>query len=251
MDLELIICAAGALREIHGLKTIKLYCPYFLGSRSDRKFGKGSVNYIKSVIGPIINSMNFDEVTVIDPHSDVLEACLNNFTKIDNVDLVKFAMADYLGDDYQSKFDTVELVSPDAGALKKVYNVAEAIGFNHNIVIAAKHRDIQTGRITHTEVPGLANIAAGKTFFILDDICDGGRTFTELVKSIRAERPVDQFNDEMVLIITHGIFSAGLKALAGDFNRVYCTNSYVDANSGEFSMHNDRYLHKLTQLDVF
>ena len=27
----------------------------------------------------IINSLNFESVTVLDPHSDVLEACLNNF----------------------------------------------------------------------------------------------------------------------------------------------------------------------------
>ncbi len=69
-DLELIICATKSLREL-GVKEIHLYTPYFLGSRSDRKFEEGSNNYLKDVICPIINSLNFESVTVLDPHSDV------------------------------------------------------------------------------------------------------------------------------------------------------------------------------------
>ena len=70
-DLELIICATKSLRAL-GVKKIHLYTPYFLGSRSDRKFEEGSNNYLKDVICPIINSLQFESVTVIDPHSDVL-----------------------------------------------------------------------------------------------------------------------------------------------------------------------------------
>ena len=88
LDLELIICANQALTELgikhHSLKLkeIALYVPYFLGARSDRKFLSGQSNYLKTVICPIINSQNFSRVTVLDPHSDVLEACLNNFQKV-------------------------------------------------------------------------------------------------------------------------------------------------------------------------
>lgn len=77
-DLEILICATKALRNITR-KPISLYVPYFLGSRSDRKFVDGGVNYLKEVICPIVNSLDFDKVEVLDPHSDVLEACLNNF----------------------------------------------------------------------------------------------------------------------------------------------------------------------------
>ena len=83
-DLELIICATQALRELN-CGSISLYVPYFLGSRSDRKFKKGGVNYLKQVICPIVNSQNYTRVTTMDPHSDVLEACLNNYVKIDNI----------------------------------------------------------------------------------------------------------------------------------------------------------------------
>jgi phosphoribosylpyrophosphate synthetase len=96
-DLELICCAVASLRELN-IEKIHLYTPYFLGSRSDRKFEEGSNNYLKSVICPIINSLDFKSVTVMDPHSDVLEACLNNFNKINNFALVDDALSYIIGE---------------------------------------------------------------------------------------------------------------------------------------------------------
>jgi AAA15 family ATPase/GTPase len=63
--LEVIIAANQALREI-GCTEIHLKVPYFLGSRSDRKFEEGSINYLKKVITPIVNSQGFKKVYVID-----------------------------------------------------------------------------------------------------------------------------------------------------------------------------------------
>ena len=91
-DLELIICANIALKEI-GVKEIHLFVPYFLGARSDRKFVDGGSNYLKDVICPIINMQNFETVTVLDPHSDVLEACLKNFRKVTNIEFVRKSLA--------------------------------------------------------------------------------------------------------------------------------------------------------------
>lgn len=90
-DLELIICSTKSLRNL-GVKEIHLYVPYFLGSRSDRQFEQGSNNYLKDIICPIINSLNFESITVLDPHSYSLECCIKNFRSIDNSQLVKFAL---------------------------------------------------------------------------------------------------------------------------------------------------------------
>ena len=90
-DLELIICSVASLREL-GIKTIHLYVPYIMGARSDRKFQEGGNNYIKNVLAPIINSLNFESVTCIDPHSDVLEACINRFKKESNLYLFTMAI---------------------------------------------------------------------------------------------------------------------------------------------------------------
>lgn len=225
-DLELIISANQALKEM-GIPAIDLVVPYFLGARSDRKFTEGTSNYLKTVVCPIINSQNFNQVVVLDPHSDVLEACLNNFTKVDNVQLVNFAL-EKIGR------DNVVLVSPDAGALKKVYHVAESLELS-DIVIASKHRDVTTGKITHTEVPGIDKYGENHKFVIVDDICDGGRTFTELAKAIRQHNALS----EIYLIVTHGIFSAGMKPLNDVFTGIFTTNSIRSIEDETFNSAND------------
>lgn len=181
-DLELIICANMALRNL-GVRKINLYVPFFLGARSDRKFTEGGINYLKDVICPIINSQKFKSVTILDAHSDVIEACIKNYKKIDNIKLVKFALIDI--DNKNGARENLYLVSPDAGALKKVYNVAEHFKIE-NLIIANKHRDIKTGKIVRTDVPGLTQEPGRRNFVIVDDICDGGRTFLEIAKTIRS-----------------------------------------------------------------
>lgn len=91
LDLELIVCAVASLNEL-GIEEIHLYTPYIMGARSDRKFEEGGNNYLKDVICPIINSLNFKTVTCIDSHSDVLEACIKGFRKESNLKLVKFSL---------------------------------------------------------------------------------------------------------------------------------------------------------------
>lgn len=224
-DIQVILAACASLREAY-VKNILLDIPYFLGARSDRKFTEGGCNYIKDVIAPIINDLDLSNVLVLDAHSDVVEACINNLDKEDNVDLVKWSTLDICGPIEEkgpnSKYPFV-LISPDAGALKKIYHVAEQIGYDGEIIVASKHRDIKTGKILSTEVP-ITPQHYDKDFILIDDIIDGGRTFIEIAKKIRYEIPMAK----IYLIVTHGIFSAGYKELAQWFEKVYCTNSVKD-----------------------
>ena len=255
-DLELIICANRILRN-NGVHAVVLYVPFFLGARSDRKFKQGGVNYIKEVIAPIINSQNFDTVLTLDPHSDVLEACLNNFEKISNSIIVKSALQDINKED-------VILISPDGGALKKIYDIAEEFDIP-NVITASKHRDIKTGKITSTEVPlSDARYYKDSKFVIVDDICDGGRTFVELAKAIHVKVP----DAKIYLVVTHGLFTSGFDELNKYFEKIYTTNSYADVtigetnsegNAGYFTHKWDGYVQSgsitraelLTQLNVF
>ena len=240
-DLELIICATQAVRNVKSDKEIQLYVPYFLGSRSDRKFVEGGVNYLKQVICPIINRQNYSKVITLDPHSDVLEACLNNYRKISNVQLAKEAISDI--DNKDGAQDRTMIVSPDAGALKKIYDIAKTFGIK-NVVTAGKVRDIITGNIVKTELPQM-NLDGIEQIVIFDDICDGGRTFIELAKVIR-----EQTDKPIYLVVTHGIFSAGLLELSKHFNGVYSTNSVKDINVEEYSDFTvDKYF--LKQLNIF
>jgi ribose-phosphate pyrophosphokinase len=255
-DLELIICTTQALKEV-GVKNIELYIPYCIGGRSDRKFVKGGINYIKNVIAPIINSQGYSKVTILDSHSDVLEACINNFEKENNINLVTFALKDYfLSKGYktweQKYVDDILLVSPDAGALKKIYGVAQHIGYQSDVIVATKYRNPITGQIEKTDVPlNITTEYCDKDIFIVDDICDGGRTFIEIAKAIKSEK---RFIGEIYLVITHGIFSQGFEGLASYVSGIYTTNSVKDIEDGEivdgFSKH--KTIHELVkQFNVF
>ena len=240
-DLELIICANQALKEI-GVKSVKLYIPYCIGGRSDRKFQEGGINYIKTVIAPILNSQNFDEVRIMDPHSDVLEACINNFVKINNDGLMLMALKSIINED--NDVSNICLVSPDAGAYKKIFDVAKKFGID-KIITATKVRDIKTGKILHTEIPTLDQHNKLK-YIIVDDICDGGRTFIELAKAIHGSRPTA----EVYLVVTHGIFSNGLYELSKEITRIYSTNSVKEIEADSYS---DYTVSKefVTQLNVY
>lgn len=247
-DLEVIICATQALREA-GVDKIHLYIPYCIGGRSDRKFMEGTSNYIKTVIGPVLNLQNYSSVTVLDPHSDVLEACINNFKKEDNIKLVKFALPQI--DNTNEAREKTVIISPDAGALKKIYNVAEEFEIS-KIVIAAKHRDVKTGNITHTEVPDLNKYRTDSNFVIIDDICDGGRTFIEIAKVIKTHVwPHDEyFKGKIYLIVTHGIFSSGYAQLGEYFDGIYTTNSIKNIAETEYHALENTPT-KVKQLNIF
>jgi ribose-phosphate pyrophosphokinase len=229
-DVELIVLANQALKNLN-INKIELFVPYFLGARSDRKFVRGGVNYIKDVIAPIINLQGFNKVTVVDPHSDVLEACLNNFEKISNNDLVRTSLIKYWSETNQiiSDMSKVVFVSPDAGALKKVYSVSDMFECKHDVLVCSKYRDTD-GKLSKTTVP-LTDDVLDKDLFIVDDICDGGGTFINIAKEIKSN---EKFTGRIYLIVTHGIFSRGYEGLAEYFEKVYTTNSIsdeVDENS--------------------
>jgi ribose-phosphate pyrophosphokinase len=232
-DLEIIICATAALKNL-GFRKIELFVPYFMGARSDRKFIKGGVNYLKDVVTPIINSQGYERITVVDPHSDVLEALITNFDKISNQHLVSYSINKILNLEKLNSTNEIDIISPDAGAVKRVYDVSKNINFKGNIITASKQRNI-SGDIIRTEVPGLDDTPGKRVFVIIDDICDGGRTFNEISKAIREVRPRSIFNDSIYLIVTHGIFSAGLLELSNHFNKVFTTNSFSDINVEEHS----------------
>lgn len=217
-DLELIVVSKKALDRM-GVKDISLYIPYLLGSRSDRLFQQGGNSYLVDVIAPIINVLNFNKVTTIDVHSDVAAACIKNLEVIDNYNLVYKFLS--LNVDIRN---TV-IISPDAGAEKKIYPLLQKLNYTGELVTAKKHRDLVTGDILETIVP-LTNKCLDKDFVIIDDICDGGRTFMEVAKLIKNNRVFS--NSKVYLIVTHGIFSAGFKELGKYFDGIYCTNSIKD-----------------------
>jgi ribose-phosphate pyrophosphokinase len=237
---------------------VHLYVPYVLGARSDRQFSDGENNYLRDVICPIINLQGFKSVTVLDPHSDVLEACLNGFKKVSNKELVGFAIHDIyttmeIGGHLRSViwekfYNNAVLVSPDAGASKKIYKIAEQIGYKGDIITCSKERD-ENGKLTRCVLPNIYGDQWKKDFIIIDDIADGAGTFINIAKLIKGRCPMEYKLPKIYLIVTHGIFSKGFEELSKYFDGIYCTNSYQSMDY--YPSHPEWSLKLVKQLDIF
>lgn len=193
-DVMYLLLATDAARRL-GAKWIQLMMPYLPYARQDRIMEIGEPFSLK-VFANIINSQNYDEVIIADPHSDVSSALINNIKVIKQEDFIRqLAKTERLHD--------VVLVSPDAGALKKIYGVARAIGYEEEIVLCNKVRDVSNGRIIRVDVSGGLDLT-GRTCLIVDDIIDGGATFEILSNKLR-----ELGATSVLLAVTHPIFSKG------------------------------------------
>jgi len=231
-DLIDVLLLNNALRNA-GVKDIVLYIPYFPFARQDRVMVEGEP-FALQVAAQIINSCGFDKIIIEDPHSDVLAGMFapGTLTVKTQWDLWGQEIRPLLrtdqsliGDGDAPWYPNPCLVSPDAGALKKIYKLSkevgdEAMGFSPMPVIeAGKQRDVSTGEIVATTIDKDA-VMCYDTFFVVDDICDGGRTFIELGKAIRDTKS----NAKLVLCVTHGIFSKGKEVLKPMFDEILCIN---------------------------
>jgi len=206
-DLGLICTTVDALKRMGG-KTIKLFVPYFPAARQDRVMVPGEPLTVK-VYADIINALGLDNVTVFDPHSEVTPALLNNCTVITNHVFIQKVVAQ-IG-------EGVKLISPDGGALKKIYKVSEFLG-GAEVVECSKSRDVKTGKLSGFKV--YADDLEGADCLIVDDICDGGGTFIGLAEELKNKNA-----GKLYLAISHGIFSKGFNELAKYFDQIFTTDS--------------------------
>jgi ribose-phosphate pyrophosphokinase len=221
-DLLLLLMAKDVLYAA-GLRKFSLYISYMMAARMDRVMSNGEAFSLK-IVGTLLNTAGFELIKVFDPHSDVTPAVLINGQAIDNILFAQNAMADYKSFHSQLKEEDICIVSPDAGALKKVLKVSSAMG-GIDVVECLKIRDVKTGTLSGFKV--FDESLEGKTCFITDDICDGGGTFTGIAAILKQKRAA-----AVVLLVSHGIFSKGT-SLAG-VDMIYTTNSYkqLEAKAG-------------------
>ena len=218
-DLGLFCLAVDALRRM-GVKTINGFIPYFPAARQDRLMVVGEPLSVK-VYTDIINALNLNKIQVFDPHSEVTPALLNNCEVISNHEFIK-KLKNKIGDE-------VLLISPDGGALKKIYKVSEYLG-GVEVVECSKSRDVKTGKLSGFKV--YAEDLQQKSCLIVDDICDGGGTFAGLAKELKNKNA-----GKLYLAASHGIFSKGFDSL-NDFERIFTTNSFKDITNDKVEVIN-------------
>lgn len=207
-DIGTLLLATNALKNME-IKKLHVVLPYFPAARQDRLMVSGEPLSIK-VYADIINTQNFESITVFDPHSEVTPALLNNCKVIDNHKFIEHIT--------EQLSDNLHLISPDGGALKKIYKVAAYLQ-NYEVVECSKSRNVKTGQLTGFKV--YADDLQGKDCLIVDDICDGGGTFLGLAKELKAKNA-----GNLYLAISHGIFSKGFDELQKHFTKIFTTDSF-------------------------
>ena len=231
-DIIDMLLVNNALRNMYGASVpISLRIWYFPFARQDRVMTYGEP-FALQVFADIVKSCNFSKVFVWDAHSDVLAGMFpaGVLSIYEQHDLMFGALDDRLYDLKEEK-KTAVLISPDAGALKKIYKLAKDLEIG--VVEAKKVRDVATGEITRTEI-NVDEFRTADEAWVVDDIADGGRTFIELAKVIRA----GGYQGKLRLYVTHGIFSKGLDGFT-DFDSVHALN-IMNMSSEDFRKFNDR-----------
>jgi ribose-phosphate pyrophosphokinase len=224
-DLMLLCLAVDTVNKDWDTK-IEVFLPYMPYQQADRDFGIGE-SFSLSTVVKMLNSLPVYSYTVFDPHSDVTPALLGFLKRckvINNQQFVQSALVNIVSrntkwidyNEYTSK--NLIILSPDAGAYKKIGKLTHAINFKGEVETAIKYRNISNGEIN---VKVYREDFAGKDIVIIDDICVGGKTFTDLAQEIQGRNSGKKY-----LIVSHGIFSKGLAELGTYFNGIYTTNSY-------------------------
>lgn len=229
-DLMRLMMTVDTLRrmDIHYIEAFIPYIPY---ARQDRVMVTGEPLSIK-VFADIINSLRLDHVYCFDPHSEVTAAVINNLYDYSNWSQVNSFLHSHVlngknqpshiavKDRLDDLWGNLMIVSPDAGAYKKIFKLCQSLKYPGKIILCNKLRDVNTGKIINVEISG---DVSGKPCLIVDDIVDGGRTFNELAAILKEKGATD-----LHLFASHGIFSHGYEELLKNFKTIGTTDSIRD-----------------------
>lgn len=155
-----------------GFKVIDLTMPYIPNARMDRVKNEEDVFTLK-YFAELLNDLHLDSVSVLDPHSTVSEALINN--------LQIYTPRKYINEALDCiESDNMLMFYPDEGSMKRYSGMIDL-----PYAFGIKKRDWKTGKIEGLHIAGnVANIM-GADILIVDDICSRGGTFLHSAKKLK------------------------------------------------------------------
>lgn len=196
------------------IECIDLFMPYIPNARQDRFKNDEDVFTLKYFC-EVINSLNFNDVMVFDPHSSVSEALLDRITVL---------TPDWVIDSVLSKLPkNVMVFYPDEGAMKRYNGMIE-----RPYAFGIKRRDWESGQIQGLDVAGAVEGIKGKDILIIDDICSKGGTFYHSAKKLK-----ELGANKIYLYVSHceNTIKEGELLKSDLIDKIYTTNSvYTDTN---------------------
>lgn len=209
-DIVKFLLVLDALSRI-GKLVDTIVLPYVPFAPQDRINQFGEPLSIK-VFADVINSANASRVVITDPHSDVTKALINNCVVIEQHELFSRVI------DSKYQDNGYFLISPDGGALKKIYKLMEACRSKPvGVVECSKQRNTKTGAITNVNINGWSDEYSALAGVLVDDICFGGRTAMEIGKQIHS---LTRGASPLIFMVSHGFFTSGMEQL-NVFDEIY------------------------------
>lgn len=182
------------------------YLPY---GRQDKEVSNSSTFALRTFAN-LLNSINFNNITIIDPHSNIA------------IDLINNSQATYPIETIKKVIELTEaqvICYPDKGAKEKYSKLLDFPS-----IYAEKVRNQLTGEIESIRIIGNP---IDQNVLIVDDLCDGGGTFIGLM-----DRMLRDLSKETNLYVSHGIFSKGLKPILNSgIKRVFTKDGEVFEDS--------------------
>ena len=215
-ELFTLICLA----KKYSNKSKTLYLPYIPHARQDRVKSYEDTFTLK-YFAEVINSLGFESVHVLDPHSNVSAALIDRvYAQRPQAYLEDVIFHYQVGGNPESETinDDFVLFFPDEGASKRYSSLLSEVPYAFGI----KQRDWKTGQIQGLSVIDNGIDLKGKTILIVDDICSRGGTFYHSAKKLKELGVGDIY-----LYVTHceNTILEGELLTSGLIKRVFTTNS--------------------------
>lgn len=163
------------------------YLPY---ARQDKPISNNST-FALHTFAKLLNTLNFDEVVIVDPHSEIALNLIQNSKAVYPTKIVENLIK-------KEKIDVI--CFPDKGAQTKYEKLYKFSNFS-----GQKVRNQLTGQIEKYTING--NVKKTNVL-VVDDLCDGGATFILLAKEL-----YNQGANSVSLFVTHGLFTKGVEIL--------------------------------------
>lgn len=149
-----------------------LYMPYVPNARMDRTKTHDEVFTLKYFC-EFINNLNFSAVYILDVHSDVSAALLNNCIRTTPKGCIEMAMKLIPSD--------IVFYFPDAGAAKRYSDLFPDVPYCYG----EKKRDWKTGKILGLDVRDNGIDLTDKTILMIDDIISYGGSLYYSAKTLK------------------------------------------------------------------
>lgn len=203
--------------QSHGVENIHLNMPYIPNARQDRVKTDEDIFTLK-YFAEVINALHFKSVTVLDPHSSVSEALIDNIQIVSPKKNIEKVIAKIEKENQQ-----LLMFYPDEGAMKRYSGMVD-----RPYTFGIKKRDWATGKIQGLEVSGMTELVAGSDILIVDDISSRGGTFYFSAKALK-----EMGANHIYLYVSHceNTILEGEVLSCGLVERVYTTNSIFTAEN--------------------